>query len=73
MFFPDGNFDFKMLVLTVASFVSGISIMVLLNMNFSLAHKAGLNIGITQTVHALQTFFVAFVDFLLFNSVLKSS
>jgi len=73
MFLPDGYLDLKMVVLTVAAFASVISIMFLLNLNFSLAHKADLNIGITQTVHALQTFFVAFADFLIFNSVLKSS
>jgi drug/metabolite transporter (DMT)-like permease len=73
LFFPEEKFDWWMFVFTVAAFASGISIMILLNINFSLAHKANLNIGITQTVHALQTFFVAFADFLLFSSVLESS
>jgi hypothetical protein len=73
LYFPDGKFDWKMLILTIAVLAAQVSIMVLISINFSLARKAGLNIGITLTVHALQTFFVAFADFLMFGSVLETS
>jgi drug/metabolite transporter (DMT)-like permease len=49
------------------------SIIILLNVNFHLAVLADLNIGIAQTVHASQAFFVAFLDFLFFSAVLKTS
>jgi hypothetical protein len=49
----DGNTDKSMILLAVASLLVGSSILPLLNVNFHLAHLAKLNIGITQTVHAL--------------------
>ena len=69
----DGTFDMEMILLSIVSLLIGGSILPLLNINFSLANMAGLNIGITQTVHALQTFFVAILDYFVFGDALKRS
>jgi len=49
------------------------AIIILLNVNFHLALLANLNIGIAQTVHASQAFFVAFLDFIIFGKSLSMS
>ena len=48
-----------MMILALGQFLVALSILPLLNINFYLANQAALNIGITQTVHTLQTFFTA--------------
>jgi hypothetical protein len=68
----DGQLDKKTVALAVLSFVS-IAILPLLNYNFTLAHKANLNIGLVLSVHASQTFFVALADFLIFGIILRQS
>jgi hypothetical protein len=68
-----GQFDRKALLFTLINVVVQASIVILLNINFHLSILADLNIGIAQTVHASQAFFVAFLDFIIFRAILQTS
>jgi multidrug transporter EmrE-like cation transporter len=69
----DGETDSTALFWTIANVIAQASIVILLNINFHLSILADLNIGIAQTVHASQAFFVALLDFVIFGAFLEKS
>ena len=68
-----GELDVGSIFYIFANVLVQAAIIILLNINFRLSILANLNIGIAQTVHASQAFFVAFLDYLIFGKVLSLS
>ena len=70
-FTREGKFDCKMILYLLAAMAIQTLLLIVINETFKLSRKAGLNVGIAQSIWASSTFFAAIVDRVVFGRGIK--